>query len=117
MRRQTMAMAVAMAALAVGVVTAAESKSISATGTVKAIDTVAQTLVVKTSAGDQTFKVPATSHVSYKDTGKQIQLGDLKVGEHVRVHYTKSGADMSISKIEVLPAKEAGHPAEPAKAK
>ena len=107
MRRQLVVVSCLMAALAVGVVLASEPKGSEVKGTVKSIDAVTRTVTVETSSGSQVFKVDDSSPIATSDTGKKLEFKDLRIGEHVRVHYTGSGTQVKLSRIEVLPEQAA----------
>src|ERR687888_1192753 len=67
-------------------------------GQIEAVDTTANTLTIKHEKETMTFSVPAD--VEFGGVGKKkIALADLKVGDHVLVHYTEQAGKLIAHKI------------------
>ena len=74
--------------------TAAASKAAHKVGSVTAVDAQANTITVK-----DTYQIGENTKVTSK--GKSITLADIKVGDTVRVLYTKEGDKLFAVKISV----------------
>jgi len=73
-------------------------------GDVVSVDSSAQTITVTHGKENWTFKTDNATKV--KGLGKDINLGDLKPGDNVRVSYTESGSDKTAARIDVLHGKK-----------
>jgi hypothetical protein len=73
-------------------------------GDVVSVDTTAQTLTITHAKENWTFKTDGSTKI--KGLGKDINLGDLKPGDNVRVSYTESGSDKTAARVDVLHGKK-----------
>jgi len=88
----------------------AAEKPLVVQGTIAAIDATAKTVTVKTEKEQLSFKL--ASNVALVDAGKPIALGELKVGDHVKVDYLTAGGSHSATRVErvhAMPAKAPQH--------
>lgn len=79
---------------------AASVKSESAVGSITSLDANTNTLVLKEKSKSETFSVPATANIT--SHGKEIKLGDLKVGEKLEVAFTLQGNVKTATHITLL---------------
>ncbi|HEV7786790.1 MAG TPA: DUF5666 domain-containing protein [Thermoanaerobaculia bacterium] len=73
-------------------------------GDIVTVDATAQTFTITHAKENWTFKTDGSTKI--KGLGKDINLGDLKPGDNVRVSYTESGADKTAARIDVLHGKK-----------
>jgi Cu/Ag efflux protein CusF len=67
-------------------------------GKITAVDAVAGTVTIKHKKDSMTFT--ATPDIEFGGVGnKKVTLADLKVGDHVAVHYTDEGGKLMAHKI------------------
>ena len=107
--RSTVAIFAAAALLLVGASAAiAKSATQQFSGQISRIDSVAKTLVVKEEGNthtEMTFTVG--SYAKIMEGSKATSLGELKVGEHVKVSYADVGSKHEAQRVEAMPAKTA----------
>jgi hypothetical protein len=72
------------------------------TGTIKAVDPVAQTAVIEVPLGHDTFTVagPLSPQATVKKGGQTAQLQDLQVGERVTVTWEQTAKGHEIERLE-----------------
>jgi Cu/Ag efflux protein CusF len=73
-------------------------------GDIASIDATAQTFTLKHGKETSTFKTDGST--KYRGLGKTISFSDLKVGDNVRVSYTKTGTDKTAARVDVLHGKK-----------
>jgi Cu/Ag efflux protein CusF len=73
-------------------------------GDIVSVDGTAQTFTITHGKENWSFKTDGSTKV--KGLGKDINLGDLKPGDNVRVSYTESGSDKTAARIDVLHGKK-----------
>jgi Cu/Ag efflux protein CusF len=73
-------------------------------GDITSIDATAQTFTLKHGKETSTFKTDGST--KYRGLGKTISFSDLKVGDNVRVSYTKTGTDKTAARVDVLHGKK-----------
>jgi hypothetical protein len=84
------------------------AKPMSAHGSIVKSD--ASSVTIKTAKGEESFAIDANTKIT--QAGKTITASDLTSGENASVSYTKTGDQMTATKIAVTPKKPAAKKAE-----
>lgn len=80
------------------------SRAMSARGSIVKSD--ASSVTIKTAKGEESFAI--TTNTKITQAGKSITASDLTAGESASVSYTKTGDQMTATKIAVTPKRPAG---------
>jgi hypothetical protein len=91
----------------------AKAKDLIARGEVVSVDAIANTLIIKTKAAEDTFSVNADTKIL--SAGKAIAIGDLKTGAKVKVTYkNEEGKKVALKVTEEIAKAAAAPKKEPA---
>lgn len=97
------AFVIAMALLGIGTAMAAQGKLHTMVGQVKKIDSAATTVTVIETVGKKEKEVifHLAPQASITRNGEKVMLADLKVGDHISVHYTDVKGKLTADSISL----------------